>query len=166
MVAPGVESHVGDGSCLEVGSPIQKFWKNVRTKRTMRTKSMGGGLRRSCGVRCCGLGKGEGAAWGFRPRRKTGQSLLATMLEGAEYGLLTLYRSGLGAFSVRHAGHICGGVGVVSSQGCGRAQPSAARTEFITWPKGRTLQRESRVECYVVTPEALSPVPAEPCGPG
>jgi hypothetical protein len=109
MVAPGVESHVGDCSCLDVGSPaVQKFWKNVRTKRTMRTKSVGGRRWRESGLLCCGLGKGEGEAWFFRPRRKTGQSLLASALEGAVYAMVTVYRSQLGAFRVRHAGIFLG----------------------------------------------------------
>jgi hypothetical protein len=47
MVVTGVEGHVaamGCGGCSDVcRPPSQTFWKNVRTKRTMRTKSVGRG---------------------------------------------------------------------------------------------------------------------------
>ena len=87
MMVMGIEGHVaamGDGGCCGVWrSPAQKFWKNVRTKRTKRTKSVGGVRWRESVVRWCGLRVVSVEAWGFRPLRITGQWLLAAAVEWA-----------------------------------------------------------------------------------
>jgi hypothetical protein len=85
-----VEGHaaaVGDDGCSGVyWPPARGFWKNVRTEGT---KSVGGGLRRSCVVRCRDLSAGVVGAWGFRPRRKTGRWLVSSAVEWAVYGICT-----------------------------------------------------------------------------
>jgi hypothetical protein len=82
----GVEGDLaamGDGGCSEVyRPPAQKFWKNVRTKRTKRTKSVrrcptelvrgtalrpacqrGGGLEIPFSRANAGIGAGVGRIW-------------------------------------------------------------------------------------------------------
>jgi hypothetical protein len=138
MVAD-VVGHVaamGEG-CSEVGwQPAWGFWKNVRTKRTMRTKSVGRGPMEISRGTGCGLRAGSVETWGCRPQRKSGRWLLAAALEWPLSGIVTVFRSQLSAFRVRHTGEyfwacwgVRGGVG-----GRGKIRDGALFVPFKSSP--------------------------------
>ena len=130
------------GGGLAAGSG---FWKNVRTKRTMRTKSVGRGLMGDCGVRAADYVLGLWRRGDAVRRRNRGRWLLAAAMEWPVYGMVTVFRSQLSAFRVRHTGEYfwaCWGVrGGVAGRGkirdgTGKTYPSGK----LPWQAGAGSQ--------------------------
>ncbi len=105
MVMPGVEGHVAgmdDGGCSRcTDRRLGDFGKTCALSAlSALSRSEDGRRWRSLLVR---------EAWGRRRQRKSGRWLFAAALEWAVCGMVTVYRSKLGAFRVRHAGIFLGG---------------------------------------------------------